>query len=180
MVAVGLLGLLTPGASPVWADDAPSEYQVKAAFLLNFARFVEWPATAFSTASEPFVIGIVGMDPFGGAMDQVVSGKTVNGRPIAVRRVSDPAALRACHVVFFATSDPRRLNEIAGPATSPGILTVGEAEGFAERGGMINFVVENNHVRFEINPAAASRAGLKISSKLLQLAIIVRDATKGK
>ena len=153
---------------------------MKAAFLLNFARFVEWPAAAFAVAADPLVLCIFGKDPFGDTLDQIVSRKTINARRLAIRRISDPGAVRSCHVLFIAASQARRFGEIADTVAGSSVLAVGESEGFAERGGMINFVVEDNRVRFEINPSTAARSRLRISSKLLQLATIVGGPAQEK
>jgi len=167
------VSLLLAGTIPVSAADATPEYQVKAAFLLNFSRFVEWPPTAFASANDPFVIGIFGKDPFGAALDQIAAGKTINGRTLLIRRVSNLNELRSCNLVFFPASDERGSTERVRVLAGLSILTIGEMSEFAERGGMINFVVKDGHVRFEVNPSAAERGHLKVSSKLLQLAIIV-------
>jgi hypothetical protein len=177
---LALFSLCVGVPTPVSGGEEPSEYQIKAAFLLNFIRFVEWPAEAFKTAADPLVVGILGKDPFDGALEQIVSNKTVNGRAVTIRRISDAAAARSCHVVFLAASETRRMSDVTSTVVSRGLLIVGESDGFAERGGMINFIVQDNHVRFQINPAAAARAGLKVSSKLLQLADVVSDKPRGK
>jgi len=177
-VAFGLATPQVPALQQQPSAGSPLEYQVKAAFLLNFIRFVEWRDDAFKTATDPLVVGILGKDPFDGALDQTISNKLINGRSVVVRRISDAASARDCHVIFLAWSETRRLSDVANGMVNRGMLIVGESEGFAQRGGMINFVVRDSHVRFEINPSAAARAGLKVSSKLLQLAIIVGE--KGK
>ena len=143
-----------------------SEYDVKAAFLLNFAKFVEWPASSTS----PFTICIVGDDPFGAVLDQLVEGETVQGRRIVVSRVSRVAD--SCMVVF-AGSSQRDLARIVSNA-GPGVLTVGEGERFLREGGMITFIVENRRVRFDINHKAVAAGGLHVSSKLLSVARTVR------
>ena len=165
-------GFLMAGAVPCVAGDAAPEYRIKAAFLINFASFVEWPATAFASADAHLVFCILGRDPFDGALDQIANGKTINGRPLLIQRTSLPGELRSCHVVFFPTTQTRGYSEIADGLAGLSILMVGEMSGFAERGGMINFVIEDGHVRFEVNPSAVLRGHLKVSSKLLQLAII--------
>ena len=174
-----LASLLMAGTRGAVTGDA-SEYQVKAAFLLNFPSFVEWPANNFASAREPLVLGIFGKDPFGGTLTQMAGAKTINGRTLLIRILSDPSQLRACHLVFFPANQKGQDAQIAGALTELGILTIGESDGFAERGGIINFVIEDRHVRFEVNPAAAERSRLKMSSKLLQLAIIVGNAPRGK
>ena len=159
--------------NPASASDKLSEYQVKAAFLVNFARFVEWPPQSFGAANDPFVFGVYGKDLLGSALDQAVLGKPIDGRPAVIRRTSDVGALRSCHVVFVPASEMGHWRDVSDSLGNLSILLVGETEGFAERGGVINFILENERVRFEINPSAAARAHLKVSSKLLQLAVIV-------
>jgi hypothetical protein len=180
LTSLQVLFLCVGVSTPVSGGEEPSEYQIKAAFLLNFFRFVEWPAESFKTASDPLVVGIFGKDPFDGILEQTVGNKTVNGRAVVIRHVSDAAGARSCHVVFLAASETRRLSELTSTVTSRGMLIVGESGGFTERGGMINFIVLDNHVRFQINPSAATRAGLAISSKLLQLAIVVGEKGEGR
>lgn len=152
-------------------ENQPSEYQVKAAFLYNFAQFVDWPATAFANDRSPLVIGIFGADPFGGELDQTVRGKTHNSHPLAVKQLrSLSEATNSCHILFISPSEKKRLPEIFTSLGSASVLTVGETERFIESGGMINFILVGTKVRFQINDAAAKHAGLKISSKLLNLA----------
>jgi hypothetical protein len=152
---------------------SPSEYEVKAAFLYNFARFVEWPAEAGHDAGAPFVIAILGRDPFGPVLDETVAGKTVGGRPIEVRRVPRVDEARDAQIVFVAPSERPNVAAILKALERPGLLTVGDMDGFALQGGAINFTVQARRVRFEINPAAAEQARLKMSSQLLKLATLV-------
>jgi len=152
---------------------ASKEYQLKAACLLHFAHFAEWPADAFASADAPFRIGVLGEDPFGLTLDEIVRGETAANRKIEIvrsRRVED---IKSCQLVFISKSERLRLPEIFSSLDSAPVLTVGEVDGFARRGGIINFYVEANKVRFEINPAAARRKGLKLSSQLLALGKIV-------
>jgi YfiR/HmsC-like len=172
-VAAALLILLAANPSPAFAADRDSEYQVKAAFLVNFARFVEWPPQSFGAANDPLVFGVYGNDLFGAALDQAVSGKMIGGRLAVIRRTSEVGALRSCHVVFLPASEINHFRELSNSLGNLSVLLVGETEGFAEGGGVINFILENERVRFEISPSAAARVHLKISSKLLQLAVIV-------
>ena len=167
-----LISLAVSGALASSPEAAASEYELKAVFLLNFASFVDWPAAAFVTAEEPMVFCVFAGDPFGGALDQASKGKTINGRRVLTRITSDAILIRSCHVIFFPRSQMRGYAEIAGVLTKLDILTVGEVSGFSERGGIINFVVHEGRVRFEVNPTAAERHHLKVSSKLLQLAVI--------
>lgn len=149
------------------------EYQVKAAFLLNFTKFTEWPSSAFANASSPIAICVLGEDPFGNALNQIVAGEVVNDRKVVVQKAKVAPPSKACQVVFFGASekDTRRIL----PGLGPGVLTVGEGEGFVHDGGMIAFVLENRRVRFEINQSAAENAGLKLSSKLLSVAKAVEQ-----
>lgn len=147
----------------------PSEYQVKAAFLYNFVKFVEWPVTA-DEPQGPIVMCVIGKNPFGNELVRAVEGKRVNGRPMVVRHVTAPGAAMSCHVLFVSSSESGRSTEIANAVRVWSVLTVGESEGFTERGGMVGFLMDGQRVRFQINLKAAVEAGLKISSKLLQLA----------
>jgi hypothetical protein len=174
VAAIGL-GTALVGAQPEPTPPAasPTEYEVKAAFLYNFARFVEWPATSLRDPDSPFVIAILGRDPFGAILDETVAGKTVAGRPIEVRRVPRVDDARDAQIVFISPSERPNTAAILKALDRPGVLTVGDTDGFAQRGGAINFVLQARKVRFEINPAAAEQAGLKMSSQLLKLATLV-------
>lgn len=151
------------------------EYKVKAAFLYNFSKFIEWREPP--PDGEPFVIGIVGADPFGDVLEQTVGEKTVNNRPLAVRRYANLKELRPCHILFVSASERGRLGPLLESVEGSGTLTISEIDSFANLGGMINFVIENNKVRFEINPEAVARAGLRVNAQLLKLARIVRERT---
>ncbi len=159
--------------------EAPGEYQLKAAFLFNFAKFIDWPATSFAAPQSPFTICILGTDPFGRAMDDALQGKTVDERSVAVERSKDLADTRHCQIIFVSSSERRRVQEILGGLRGTSALVVGETEGFAAAGGAVQFTIEDDRVRFLINTDAAARAGLKVSSKLLSLARVVHDATRG-
>jgi hypothetical protein len=156
-----------------------SEYQLKAVFLYNFAHFVEWPATAFSDSKGAIVIGVLGTDPFGAALDDVVAGEKVNDHPLSVRRFRRVEEVDGCHILFISQSENERLGEIFERFKGRSILLVGESEGFAIRGGMVRFITERNRVRLRINLEAAKAAGLVISSKLLRPAEIVTTEKKG-
>uniref|UniRef100_A0A831XEJ6 YfiR family protein n=1 Tax=Geobacter metallireducens TaxID=28232 RepID=A0A831XEJ6_GEOME len=153
----------------------PNEYQVKLAFLINFTKFVEWPENAFADDRSPIVLGILGDNPFGSNLDSV-KGKTIHGRKLIVNRFRAVDDIRGCHILFVSSSERHNLPRIAPFLRQSGILSVGDMEKFAQKGGVINFVVENNRVGFEINLEAGRRAGLRISSKLLSLARIVHDS----
>jgi hypothetical protein len=154
---------------------AAGEYEVKAAFLYNFAKFVEWPPNSWSNPKQPFTFCILGRDPFGRALDTAVAGKTIADRPISVVRAGHVKDLPDCQVVFVSESETGKFTDIAAGLRGRSVLMVGESEDFAASGGTVQFVLESNHVRFAINPDAAERAKLKISSKLLALALVVHD-----
>jgi len=157
-------------------QDAPTEYQVKAAFLFNFAKFVDWPESSFATPQSPFSLCVLGVDPFGRALDDALAGKAIANRPVLVSRLKEPASARQCQIAFISSSEKVRWPAIFGALRGANVLLVGEADGFAASGGTIQFTLEENRVRFSINTDAAERAHLQISSKLLALAKIVRDA----
>jgi len=152
---------------------AAAEYQVKAAFLFNFAKFVEWPSSSFANASAPLRICVFGRDPFGDELRNITKGKTVNGRRLEIDQRIDLQVARTCHILFIAASETARLKQIFESLRGADALTVGDAKGFVEQGGMINFVLENSRVQFEVNRKAAEEGGLKISSKLLAVAKLV-------
>jgi hypothetical protein len=146
----------------------PIEYQVKAAFLLNFTKFIEWPAAAFAQPDSPVSICVLGGDPFGPTLDEIVAGEIVSDRKVAAEKISRAPAPRSCQVLFAGKSEKAIAKVLSG--LGPGVLTVGEGESFLRDGGMIAFVIENRRVRFLINQTAAENAGLKLSSKLLSVA----------
>ena len=153
-----------------------SEYLIKAGFIYNFAKLVEWPSSAFPQPDSPIVIGILGEDPFGATLDRIVTDKKINGRGIAVKRLKwgrDLKDLRDCNILFISSSEKEHLDSVVDAMKWLPVLTIGDAPGFARRGGIINFTLEDNKVRFEVNVEAAKHADLTISSRLLTLARIV-------
>lgn len=164
-----LLVLFVLSCGPVVQASAqtPDEYHVKAAFILNFARFIEWPSDGYGNGGA-LVVGIVGEDPFGGSLDQL-NGKTVNGHRIVIKRLKAEEYLRGCQILFISSSERNRLGKILESVRGATVLTIGELSQFNQAGGIIKFVIQENKVRFEINTGAASQARLKISSKLLAL-----------
>ena len=176
-VLAGGLGLMLAGSLSAGLYGQAPEYQVKAAFLFNFAKFVEWPGP--DPANDPINLCVVGDDPFGASLDQVVKGKLANGRTVEIKRIDPAGKVGSCQIAFVAASERKRLPAILEGLGHAGVLTVGETDDFTRRGGVISFFLDNNHVRFEVNVDAADRAGLKISSKLLSLAKIVRDPSGG-
>lgn len=166
--------LVAGAAQSSGAADPASEYEVKAAFLYNFTKFVEWPDTAFTDDKAPVVICIFGNDPFGTALDPMES-MSAQGRKFLIKRCKSLDQLRTCHVVFISQSERDRLATILAYLAKSGALTIGDMEGFAEAGGMINLYEAGNKIRFAINVDAAQSAGLRISSQLLALAKIVKN-----
>jgi hypothetical protein len=165
---------LAPRARAFDGDDdsgAGGEYQVKAAFLFNFAKFIDWPSRKFTEPDSPLIIGIVGSDPFGGLLEEQVQDQRINDRTVIVRHIQSMEELRKCHMIFICRSEAERLGPILSEVRGDNVLTVGETDKFISRGGMINFVVADGSVHFEINDSAARHAGLKISSKLDNLAL---------
>jgi hypothetical protein len=169
ILGLSLVWLLFVGAGRA-QESQPTEYQIKAAFLFNFAKFVEWPAPAFAEATSPMVIGILGENPFRDDLERMTRGKTINNRPLVIKAFRSPAEATNCHILFVSTSEKTRLPEVFENLRGASVLTVGEAERFTEAGGMIQFVLEGGKIRFQVNETAARSAGLKISSKLLSLA----------
>ena len=159
------------GACP--GGETPTEYEVKAAFILNFARFVEWPDVALASGSGVLTIGILGKDPFEGALERVVENKMVGARKLAVVHVDGIELMKPVQILFISRSEIGRLAEILARLRGAPVLTVGDMEHFARDGGVINFILEDGRIRFEINPAAARSAGLRLSSKLLRVAKVI-------
>ncbi|MPZ45234.1 MAG: DUF4154 domain-containing protein [Betaproteobacteria bacterium] len=174
ILLIGLLGALTWGIGlPVAAAERP-EHEVKAAFLYNFGKYVRWPKSA-PAPDTPFVIALLGADPFGAALDEIVRGNRIDDRPVTVKRVSKVSELGACEVLFIGASEDARLEKILAELPKAPILTVGDMPRFVERGGMIGLVAANRRVQFEVNADAAERAGLVLGSQLLRLARAVVD-----
>ena len=152
-----------------------AEYQVKAVYLYKFTEFTDWPANTFASADAPLVIGIVGEDPFGSILDDLTKGEIVRGHPLVVKRLQPRDDLRSCQVLFIAHYDKEAMPALFQKLKDSPVLTVGDATGFADQGGMINFVIDEEKVKLEINQSAAEEAGLQISAKLLKLAHIVKS-----
>lgn len=175
----GILAFGVPEAraADVYAAEVESqEYQIKAAFILNFLKFIEWPPKVFSDPSAPIVIGILGEDPFNGALEQITQGQTVQGRRIALRWSRQVEDMKTCQVLFISRSEEKLLSHVFDSLGGMSVLTISDAERFAENGGIICLIKQENKIRFQINTHAAGRAGLKISSKLLRLAEIIQPA----
>jgi hypothetical protein len=171
LMAITILGLISAAGLQAQVD----QYQVKALFLYNFARYVEWPAQTFASANDSIAICILGRNPFGAGLEQAISGKAVEGRSLVVHEISALPAPCSCHILFVTGSERKRFQSVAAALRESGVLTVGETPGFAKDGGVINFKLEDGKVRFEINVEAAAQERLRISSKLLSLAEIVKQ-----
>ncbi|MSU56959.1 MAG: YfiR family protein [Pedosphaera sp.] len=156
------------------AEDTSLEYKVKAGFLYNFAKFVEWPSNSLPASNSPIVIGVFADDPAAPVLKQALDGKMVNGRSLIVKSLSETAALSTCHIFFLSRARQDRLKDVLGQVNAAPILTVGEMDQFAQRGGVINFVRADDSFRFEVNLEVAEKAGLKISAKLANMATIVK------
>lgn len=179
-----LVGLKTVGLPPTQTHAASTSElaetnatalaftKVKAAFLYNFAKLTEWPSNAFATADSPLVIGVLGLDPFGDALDATIKAKIVGLRKISIRRFKHLGEVSGCHLLFISDSERAQMAGLLTTLAHESILTVSDADGFIEQGGMIHLVRQGDMVRFKICPEAASRAGLIFSSKLLALATI--------
>ena len=162
-----LVFLIFAFVTPARAQSA-NEYQVKAAFILNFARFVEWPGD-MSNTSGTLTVCVLGEDPFGDSLDRVVSRSTANGRRMVVRRTKWGDNVRACHVLFISSSERHRVRQILDAVRGASVLTIADMGDFNRAGGMIKFFIHDNKVFFEINANAAAQAGLKVSSRLMAL-----------
>ena len=171
---LAISGVLWLCGAVLWdalAQNRPlTEYQLKAAFIYNFAKFVEWPPEAFPSASSPLIIGIVGDNPFQDNLEQVVENKSINGHKFQVKRFKSLADVRSCHILFVSATERKRLAEILRAVRGAPVLTTSDLDYFLSAGGMIQFLMEGNKVRFAINDSTAKEAGLRISSKLLNLA----------
>ena len=160
--------LMTPLRSPAQTASA-SEHQVKAAFLFNFVKFVIWPPEAFADGKKPLKLCVVGRDPLGDELTRMIAGKTVRDHPLEFSRITDAASARGCHLVYIG-QEWGKAREFVAAVRGNAVLTVGEVQDFVASGGVINFVMENDQVRFEVNLDSANAAGLKVSSRLLTLA----------
>jgi hypothetical protein len=165
-----VLAIVFSGVAARAAGETTGEYQVKAAFLFHFAQFVEWPADAFGNATSPLTYCLREEDPFHGALDEALKGKSIGGRELRMRHLKRPEPVEGCHVLFIGNSDPKRLEEDLASTRGRAVLTVGDTESFSKMGGIIGFCLEERKVRFDINLESAGKARLKISAKLLSLA----------
>jgi hypothetical protein len=166
--------LLAHGAAYGADSTVTKEYQLKAAFLYNFSRFIEWPPKDLGESRAPIVIGVLKSGPFGEELERVVAGRQVNGRSLMVKVMKPGADASTVHLLFVHAGEEHRAELATLLAEQPAVVTVGESERFAALGGMITFVPEADKVRFTINLGAAEQTGLKLSAQLLKLASAVR------
>ena len=174
-----LLAALT-GAPRAQPGPPPSfEQEVKASFVYTVAKFVDWPPEAFGDPGAPLVFGILGDDPIEESLQRTVAGKSVSGHPVEVIRVKDGEDPISCHILFVGRSESARVDEVITRVGNSSVLTVGEFDHFAQRGGVLRLRLDQNMVRFEVNVDAAERAHLRISSKILKLGTIVHERKRG-
>ena len=156
----------------------PEEFQIKAVYLFNFGRFVEWPANA--TKDESFAICVLGLDPFGPVLDSMLAGEVIDNRKLVARRITNAHDAASCRILFISSSEAAHIKEILISVEKSGVLTVSDMPGFTGSGGMIQFVLRESKVRFEVNLTAAEKAGLTFSSQLLKVATDVKKETPGQ
>lgn len=157
---------------------SPTEYQVKAAYLFNFGRFVEWPVQASAGRGATFPICVLGADPFGNALDETIAGQSIDSKAVVARRINNAGEAAGCRVLFISAVDGDHLKTILDSLDAFSVLTVSDMPDFMARGGMIQFVKRRRTVRFAINLSAARRAGLNLSSQLLKVALRVQGSDK--
>jgi hypothetical protein len=178
--AIFILILITAAVAPLSAlgeERKPGEYEVKAVFIYNLGKFIEWPDKSFDNSST-LTLYILGDDPFGTDLD-AITGKLIQGKRIVVKQIDSPGALKNPGILFISSSEKEQIRDILKSISGLPILTVGDTKSFAQRGVMINFYIENNKIRFEINLDAANLAGLKISSNVLRMGTII-SPSKGR
>jgi hypothetical protein len=151
----------------------PTEYEVKAAYLYKLGKFVEWPDNVTSSGDDSFPICVLGQDPFGAAFDTTIARESINGKKVVIKRISKTRDAVSCRILFISSSEESRVKEILTALSKASVLTVSDISEFSRLGGMVQFVVDSNRVRFEVNLTCAERAGLTLSSQLLKVAIRV-------
>jgi len=178
MLRAGILLGLAAWLGGTGGAQAPTDYQVKAAYLSNLGRFVDWPSSAPVVEGQPFNVCVLGEDPFGASLDAALAGENIGRAPLAAKRIASPRAAAGCRIVFVSSSVEGQLKTALAALEPSGALTVSDIPQFARRGGMIELVLVLNKVRFEINLAPVERAHLSLSSDLLKLAVAVRRAPR--
>lgn len=156
----------------------PTQYDVEAVYLYQFGRFVQWP-TQTTSASDAFSICVLGRDPFGAGLDSTIAGESINEQRLEAERITDVRDAHRCRILYISPSEDAHLNAILDSLHAEPVLTVSDAPDFMARGGMVEFILQDNRVRFEINVAVTQKAGLSVSSQLLKVAAAVRGGTAG-
>jgi hypothetical protein len=175
--SIALLALLYFHAPSLLAQQPKaSEYEVKAAYLYNLSRFVQWSANDVTAKGNSFSICVVGPDPFGAILDATLAGESIDGKAVVARRVSNLQEAANCRVLYISSSEESRLKEILASVNKAGVLTISDIPQFSQRGGIIQFVTVGNKIRFEVNLTNAQIAGLTLSSDLLKVAVAVRTS----
>lgn len=168
--------LLVLQVFPSVSQTVDREYKIKAAFLFNFTQFVEWPPAVLPEANTPVVIGVLGENPFGSYLGNLISGEQVNGHPIVMQQYKNVEEIKICHILFINETEINKLKQAITTLKGQSILTVSDAPDFIEEGGMVRFVKRNNKLRIQINPLPVKEAGIIISSKLLSVAEIIKKS----
>jgi hypothetical protein len=166
------------GTAAALAQASLPEAQIKAAFLINFPRYVDWPAEAFAETNSPIVVAVLGESEVTAELRKIIEGRTVNGREIVLKRLADGEESAGYHILFVAAAEQKRLPNLLAKLKADGVLTVGESDGFLERGGIINLARRDQRIALEVNLTAADQARIRISSKLLHVARVVKGKLK--
>jgi hypothetical protein len=174
LMGAAALAVLTGAYKNFLSATAHSEYEVKAAYLFNFGRFVEWPSDVPASRANEFTICVLGRDPFGISLDSTVAGENIEGKTVVVRRISKVSDATQCHVLFISASEDRQLHQILSTLGKLSILTVSDIANFLQQGGMVEFLIAGQRIRFSVNLAAVREAHLNLSSELLKVAAEVR------
>jgi hypothetical protein len=180
LTIVGAICALLAAPNLQGQQATPSEYEVKATYLYNFARFTEWPVKGVDTKDNSFAVCVLGRDPFGSVLDTILAGEAIDGKHMVHRRISAVQDAGSCRILFISSSEKSRLKETLAVLEKMSVLTVSDIPDFSAQGGMIQFVVEQDKVRFEVNLQTAGEAGLMLSSELLKVAINVRSSQPGE
>lgn len=169
-----LITLCVPGNVGLQAQVSgqSGEYQLKAVFIFNFSQFVEWPESALPSDVSPFVIGILGENPFNNYLEQIVSGEKINNHPIVIQRYTKTEDIKTCHILFINLADARKQEQALALLKERRILTISESNNFLQSGGMVRLFTKDNKIKFQVNVEATNAANLLVSSKLLRLADI--------
>ena len=173
VLLIGLPGAVVSGSAVAQEEYQANEYEIKAAYLLNFPNFVEWPDSGSSENQSPIRLCLLGTDPLGNSLSRMIADRLSRGRSVPLRQIGRTDSFSTCQILYISASEGKYIPQILDSLHGASILTVGENDQFAEQGGMIQLVMQDNRIRFKINPTAAAQAGIRISSKLLALAQIV-------